>query len=290
MSNGIFIKRKVTFAQVSNEALRDEKISLKAKGLYSLIQSYITLEGFTLYKNYLMCLCKEGERSFGTAWKELKDTGYLKQYRKRSKNKGFIYEYELLDIANTSTPSLTNLAIDGTVSSTNQNKCKDRECTSQNIHTLNCTTYKTYPIQTEVDNNNTELNNTELNNTNLNISSSSNNNNLVNTEEEEEHTLINKLQEKLKEVKLNISNKNLNEIMQLYGPINTIKSINKAIAVHLSGNTINKIYNYLLAILTDMHQVKVTNVTIESKKSTFNDYEQREYDFDDLERKLLGWA
>jgi hypothetical protein len=51
--NGVFRKKKVYFAQVSNEALRNSKLSLKAKGLYSLIQSYITIENFILYKKVI---------------------------------------------------------------------------------------------------------------------------------------------------------------------------------------------------------------------------------------------
>lgn len=35
-NNGAFRGRKVFFAQVSNEALRDPELSLKAKGLYGL--------------------------------------------------------------------------------------------------------------------------------------------------------------------------------------------------------------------------------------------------------------
>ncbi len=57
--------------------MRDENLSLKAKGLYSMIQSYITIENFTLYKNTLIKQCKDKEGSFNTAWKELKDNGSL---------------------------------------------------------------------------------------------------------------------------------------------------------------------------------------------------------------------
>ena len=93
---GIFKTKKIYFSQVSNKALRDNKLSLKAKGLYSLIQSYITIEGFKLYKSMLENNCIEGEKSFDTAWKELKEAGYLKQEKKKVDNK-FVYEYELLD-------------------------------------------------------------------------------------------------------------------------------------------------------------------------------------------------
>jgi hypothetical protein len=94
---GRFRKKRVNFSQVSNDILRNENISLKAKGLYALIQSYITLEDFTLYKKFLMNKCKEGEKAFDAAWKELKDNGYLIQYKMREGANSFYYEYELLD-------------------------------------------------------------------------------------------------------------------------------------------------------------------------------------------------
>lgn len=95
--NGRFIRKKVNYSMVSNVILRDPTISLRAKGLYSLIQSYITMDNFTLFKSFLERNCIEGERAFDSAWKELKEKGYLKQYKSRS-GKGFVYEYELLDV------------------------------------------------------------------------------------------------------------------------------------------------------------------------------------------------
>ena len=81
VSGGKFRKKRVNFSMVSNEILRDNSISLKAKGLYSLIQSYVTLENFTLYKGFLMSCCAEGRKAFDSAWNELKTSGYLVQYR-----------------------------------------------------------------------------------------------------------------------------------------------------------------------------------------------------------------
>jgi len=96
-NDGAFRQKKVYFSQISNHVIRDNELSLKAKGLYSLIQSYITIEDFILYKNTLKRQCKEGETSFENAWKELKARGYLVQYRYRGKNGSFYYEYDLLD-------------------------------------------------------------------------------------------------------------------------------------------------------------------------------------------------
>ena len=77
--SGAFRKKKVYFSQVSNSALRDINLSLKAKGLYLLIQSYITIPDFILWKTTLIKECKEKTDSFNGAWKELKDNGYLIQ-------------------------------------------------------------------------------------------------------------------------------------------------------------------------------------------------------------------
>lgn len=95
---GAFRPKKIYFSQVSNYAIRDYKLSLKAKGLYSLIQSYITIENFILYKNTLKKSCMEGKDAFERAWKELKDKQYLLQHKIQDTETGlFNYEYELLD-------------------------------------------------------------------------------------------------------------------------------------------------------------------------------------------------
>lgn len=96
--SGLFRRKRVRFAQVSNHCLQNPSISLTAKGLYSLIQSLITSDEYVLYKTVLQRdYCKEGRDAFNKAWNELKNTGYLKVYR-MSTNNGFVYEYELLDI------------------------------------------------------------------------------------------------------------------------------------------------------------------------------------------------
>ena len=82
---------------VSNDIIRNDGVSLKAKGLYALIQSYITLENFTLYKGFLQSKCIEGERAFDSAWRELKEKGYLVQYKLKDESNRYFYEYELLD-------------------------------------------------------------------------------------------------------------------------------------------------------------------------------------------------
>ena len=134
METGQIKRKEVPFSQISNSALRDEKLSLKAKGLYALIQSYITIPNFILYKTTLMKQCKESKNTFDTAWKELKDNGYLIQYKKSNpKTKTFYYDYELLDI-------------------------KQEVATTQKAIHGKSSTWETGSY------NNTDLNNTDLNN------------------------------------------------------------------------------------------------------------------------------
>lgn len=111
--NGKF-RKKCGYATVSLCALRDENLSLKAKGLYSVIESYIRIPDFVLWKNTLINCSTDGIRSFNTAWDELKKAGYLKQYRIRIE-KGWKYEYELLDEPDTSTPATIDINMAGKI-------------------------------------------------------------------------------------------------------------------------------------------------------------------------------
>lgn len=95
--SGKFRQKRKNYSQVSNIALTDKNLSLKAKGLYALIESFISIPDFVLYKQTLMNNCQEGRDAFNAAWKELKDSGYLVQYRITTGHGHFTYEYELLD-------------------------------------------------------------------------------------------------------------------------------------------------------------------------------------------------
>lgn len=172
VNNGAFRRREQPFAQVSNAALRDENLSLKAKGLYSLIQSYITIPDFTLYKWFLQKHCKEGDRAFNSAWNELKEYGYLKQYRIPGGDNGFfVYQYELLDVADLSQPPLLNLKLNGEVSLPKDHEVQnvDDDTSQDDNHTLHnapngfSTTSKIDAMQNEGDINNTDSNNTDPN-------------------------------------------------------------------------------------------------------------------------------
>ena len=51
---------------------------------------------------------------------------------------------------------------------------------------------------------------------------------------------------------------------------------------------LSKVNNLVGAMITALKENWTT--TSKTKVSTFNDYEQRDYNFDELERKLVGWG
>lgn len=95
MAEGFFRSKK-GFTVVQNEITRDNKISLKAKGLYLVIQAHITMPDRKWTKDDFMRLAREGRKAFDSAWQELKDTGYLKVHIMADGGRWHT-EYELLD-------------------------------------------------------------------------------------------------------------------------------------------------------------------------------------------------
>lgn len=71
------------------KVLKDKNLSLKAKGLYSLI---FFSKDFS--KESIKSMCLEGKEAFENSWKELKTKGYLIQI-KEQKNGRFNYIYSL---------------------------------------------------------------------------------------------------------------------------------------------------------------------------------------------------
>lgn len=95
MAEGFFRSKK-GFTVVQNEITKDTNISLKAKGLYLVIQAYISMPDKKWTKDDFLHLAKEGNKAFDSAWKELKESGYLKVHI-MSDNGRWRTEYELLD-------------------------------------------------------------------------------------------------------------------------------------------------------------------------------------------------
>lgn len=296
-----FRKKRVYFSQVSNTALDDDNLGLKAKGLYSMIQRHITIEGFILYKTTLMKKMKDGKKAFESAWKELKDAGYLIQYRLQGEKGCFYYEYELLDEPNVELATQVHASQNRKKQEEkNHNPKKGDMDESEKNHN---------PKMDDMDNggyakggvyNNTYPSNIDLNNTTNNISSSSNsnniNNNLDNIEESEEEDIrVRDLLKLCQKENFKLKKTDIESFLVAYD----VSKIAKAIISAASTSTEIKNYRgYITKVLADMETIKPTTINVtkqtpESKEKgkdlKFNDFPQRDIDYNDLERKLLGW-
>ena len=123
MAEGFFRSKK-GFTVVQNEITRDVNISLKAKGLYLVIQAYISMPDKKWTKEDFRNLTKEGKKAFDSAWKELKDFGYLKVHFMPDNGK-WQAEYELLDEPDLGPHTLYH-SCDGTVSSNNLTRAEKK--------------------------------------------------------------------------------------------------------------------------------------------------------------------
>ena len=85
------INKTQDYTVMSNFHLKDRSLSLKSKGLLSLILSLP--EDWNYTTRGLAAICKEGVDSIGTALKELECAGYIKRNRLRDE-KGKITDTE----------------------------------------------------------------------------------------------------------------------------------------------------------------------------------------------------
>lgn len=123
MAEGFFRSKK-GFTVVQNEITKDTNISLKAKGLYLVIQAYISMPDKKWTKEDFRNLTKEGKKAFDSAWKELKDFGYLKVHFMPENGK-WQAEYELLDEPDLGPHTLYHKS-DGEISSDNLTRAEKK--------------------------------------------------------------------------------------------------------------------------------------------------------------------
>lgn len=89
-------KSKAPFTMVPNELLSDRSLTLKAKGLYSLM--YSKPDGWTFYEDTLTAESGDGRHATRAALEELIEAGWLSRTRQRSASKQFQpYQYEMHD-------------------------------------------------------------------------------------------------------------------------------------------------------------------------------------------------
>lgn len=89
------VKKTNNYTKISNLYLQDRNLSLKAKGLFTII---LGLPDTWNFSNEGLCsLCKEGKTSVDNAIKELKENGYLKLIRRQNSKGKFYYDYNVYE-------------------------------------------------------------------------------------------------------------------------------------------------------------------------------------------------
>jgi hypothetical protein len=81
---------------MSNHHLRNKDMSLKAKGLMSLMLSLPPQWDYSI--GGLVAICKESHTSIRSAIKELEENNYLIRERKNNEKGYFVYEYTLYEV------------------------------------------------------------------------------------------------------------------------------------------------------------------------------------------------
>jgi len=92
----IFRTNKITnYTKIDNRYLEDKNISLKAKGLLTLMLSLPDSWKFNI--NGLCLLCKESKDAVKSAIDELKENNYVEIERTNNEMGIFVYEYYIYE-------------------------------------------------------------------------------------------------------------------------------------------------------------------------------------------------
>ena len=92
----IRVQKTDNYTVMSNHHLRNKELSLKAKGLMSLMLSLPPQWDYSI--GGLVAICKESHTSIRSALKELEQNQYLVRERKNNEKGYFIYEYTLYEM------------------------------------------------------------------------------------------------------------------------------------------------------------------------------------------------
>lgn len=102
----IRVNKTKDFTVMSNYHLRDKSMSLKAKGLLSLMLSLPDSWNFSI--SGLISICKEEETSIKSTLKELKTLGYLHVSKERTEEGKYTYVYTIYEKPSIENPEVEN--------------------------------------------------------------------------------------------------------------------------------------------------------------------------------------
>lgn len=105
----------------------------------------------------------------------------------------------------------------------------------------------------------------------------------------DEDNLINSILSIAQKCNYKVTRNTIEKLLLIYDYNKIVKAIITASTI---GTNIKNYNSYLLATLNNLEKQNVTKIMIDNKEKidSFNNYEQRTYDFDNLEKELLGWV
>lgn len=282
--NGIMSKG---YGFVPQAVMRKLGLSIEAKAIYAYMCSFAGA-GLTAFPSVELQMRELGigNKRYYKHRKMLEDLGLITIKMQRTTNENGkkvrarnLYIIEQFPVAkkkeetdkvertdNNSEPCQNNTVEGNPVKSTLSEQCQNEQLQEEQLQ-------KQSSNSNNIKNNNIKNNN--------NISSSSN-------EDDEE---VKKLLKICQLENFKLKKTDIESLLLVYD----FSKISKAIVTATSTNTdIKNPKGYLVSILNDMDKIKTTTVNVnkngKEKDRKFNsDIHQREYNYDDLEKKLLGW-
>ena len=100
------IKKNINYTVMSNCHLKDKNMSLKAKGLLSLMLSLPDDWDYSV--NGLVAICKENKTAIQNTLRELEENGYLIRTKIKNEKGQFDYEYDVYETPYSDNPRLDN--------------------------------------------------------------------------------------------------------------------------------------------------------------------------------------
>lgn len=104
------VNKTQNYTVMSNYHFREKEMSLKAKGLLSLMLSLPDNWDYSI--NGLVAICKENETSIKTTLNELKEFGYLNILKVRNDKGQYEYVYDIFEIPQSDNPDIKKPEVD----------------------------------------------------------------------------------------------------------------------------------------------------------------------------------
>lgn len=104
------VHKTENYTVMSNEHLRDKRLTLKAIGLLSKMLSLPDDWDYSV--KGLISICREDETAIKAALKELRKAGYVKVTKSRGPKGTYIYQYDIYESPSLSSPGVENPAVE----------------------------------------------------------------------------------------------------------------------------------------------------------------------------------